>query len=136
MRVVLVIGLPASGKSTWARIEAARLRNRGHAAQVLDDPVSMEDVQRDVALALSQGAHSLFVVDPNLCRSPIRDAAVDWFKRQALAVECVFFANEPEQCLRNAMARSHDAKPVRSDVLSLSRVYFPEGDLLPVFGSR
>lgn len=133
MRVVLVIGLPGSGKSTWAKTEAQKLRDRDLSCRVIDDPVSLENVEQEVVVAREQCVHTFFVVDPVFCRSPVRDAAASWFERMGLTVEFVFFANDPESALRNSRAPEREAKSVRADVLALSRVYTPGPRPLPVW---
>jgi adenylate kinase family enzyme len=129
MRVVLVIGLPASGKTTWAHTQVARLRALGVDARLLDDPRSAEEL----AASLDQECHLLFITDPHLCMQGVGSAAARRLEAQGHEVTLVFFANDPERCLVNA-ARRPD-KSVARFIVQLAESYqLPDGVVgLPVY---
>lgn len=101
MNVMLVVGLPASGKTHWAKKEVAQLRAVGAMAGLLDDPRTQDQLTE----ALSQPGHTLFVTDPYLCLPEARKAANEILTSAGHRVFTVFFANDPAQCLVNAGRR-------------------------------
>lgn len=129
MRVVLVIGLPASGKTTWARTQVARLQALGVDARLLDDPRSAEEL----AAGLEQGCQLLFITDPHLCAPGVGCAAERRLSTQGHEVTSVFFANDPERCLVNAARRPE--KSVARFIVQLAKSYqLPDGVVgLPVY---
>lgn len=111
MRVTLVAGLPASGKTTMLRGLAS------------DGAVCVDDIS-DLGALPAQRVPWFAVSDVNFCRPGVRAAAEAEIGRRygAVEVEWVFFANDPRQCLVNAAARN-DGRDVAADIHVLSRVY-------------
>ncbi len=133
MKLVLVVGLPASGKSWWARQQATAARARGRVEHVLDDPRIFSEVREALARARSEKAQSLYIVDPAFC-----DASVLQVARRQLALEpdlrvCeVFFQNDLVQCEANAVRRGLQEKSVLGALQRWSAVYRPPSNAMPV----
>jgi len=117
MKVVLVIGLPASGKTHWAKRQVAQLLALGVTARLLDDPRTQEQLSE----GLARPAHVLFITDPYLCQSVARNAACQILTAAGHQVEYVFFERDPEQCQANARLRP--GKPVAKFIAQLAESY-------------
>ena len=126
MKVILIAGLPGSGKSCHALTLA---RQYGvPTTLVLDDPKTSDEIQEALA---RPGLETLIITDPMLCRSDIRDAALVLLDGHS--IEFVYFANDTEQCLRNASGRS--SKEVSGLIRHLSGLYEipPHAIQIPVY---
>ena len=84
MKVVLVIGLPGSGKTCWAQSELSRLAMLGQVARLLDDPRSLDEVSSTLELARKGRCDAVYVVDQALCRLPVREQAKAWLRGQGI----------------------------------------------------
>lgn len=115
MRVTLVIGLPASGKSTWARAQYP-------SATILDDPKELGEVDR----AMSEMPAHLVIIDQNLC-DPFVERAASEILDEIAEVDKVYFENDVEACFNNARARleREPEKTVEGQITQLSRLYDP-----------
>jgi adenylate kinase family enzyme len=106
--LMLVVGLPGSGKSTWCRAVAART-----GAQLVDDFKSRApDLVfgnslkiPDIVEALAAGRRCI-VADIDLTRADARRDAANWLARRFPQIEplWVFFDNAPERCRLNVLA--------------------------------
>jgi hypothetical protein len=132
MRIVLVVGLPASGKTTWARAEAERLFRSGQRSLVVDDPRDATELHNVLRTAAAEGVAHAFVVDPHLCDARLRQAAHAQVARYGV-VEEVFFRNDPEQCLENARRKDRGAKSVDGAIRRWSLGYQPPANAKAVF---
>lgn len=124
-RIIIIVGLPASGKTTYAKHIASQL----FGCVLIDDPKSWDAVQNHV-----MGSHGLIVLtDPYLCFACNRNVAEERFKDLGFDVEWVFFENNPEQCLRNS--RKRETKSVERDIVWFSENYtIPLGvECVPVY---
>ena len=130
--VTLVVGLPGSGKTTWARAQVARAAQAGLNAQLLDDPRDAVSLVAAVEQARAQRVDHLFIVDPHLCGASALAAAKAWFERHDLAMEVVHFANDPEQCVRNAASSDRQGKAVANAIRMWSRQYMPPASPPPL----
>ena len=101
MKAILIIGLPASGKSTY--IEEIR-----QGAEVLDDFVG-RDLPR---------VERLIIADPYLCKERIRLAMKSALELMGYSVEEIFYENNPEQCHINAETRPDKKVDGLIDILS------------------
>src|SRR5947199_95922 len=106
--LMLVVGLPGSGKSTWCRAVASWT-----GALLIDDFKSHAPdlVFRnalkipDLAQAVTSGRRCI-VADIDFTRTDARTEAADWLASQFPHIEplWVFFANDPERCRTNVLA--------------------------------
>jgi hypothetical protein len=121
----LIMGLPASGKSTYM---AAAARSRPGPVVVIDDP---KDFYADVVFRIVPGAMHL-IADCHLCIPEVRKSAEVRLRGAELMCEFryTYFSNEPEQCLKNLAARmaAGDLRTAESMIRQLSPLYvIPEG---------
>ena len=129
--IVLVVGLPGSGKSIFARQLA---QAQGYVW--LDDPsVTLTREQLVERLqALNASAKGLCISDPLLCYAHNQEAAKEVLAQccpQAL-LEWVHFENDPQQCLANAQARNV-ARSVQAFIQEATKQYRPPASALPVY---
>jgi hypothetical protein len=110
MRISLLVGLPGSGKSSLAKTLGADV--------VVDDPMDPREV-------LGLACAHLLIVDQSLCDPDSFEAATALLAAEYpnAKLSALFFANDPQQCLRNA-ARRPD-KIVDGRISMLSAVYAP-----------
>lgn len=137
MEVVLVVGLPASGKSTWASEQVRQAATRGQRHGVLDDPASPQELEDGIRQARDSGVSCLYIVDPRLCEeSTLRLALHHLEQAYGVTAKTVFFANDPGQCALNAKNRGLADKPVLASIRRWSEKYAPPEDVLAVYRSH
>ncbi len=122
MKFFLVAGLPASGKSTWAK-------EQHPGANFVDDPKGLGDIVLDETKVFT------YIVDPFFCLSHIRQQAetILFDNYPGCDIQWIFFENNPVQCLVNAKNRTD--KKVDNFIEFLSKRYNIPGDsiILPVW---
>lgn len=118
-RARVVVGLPGSGKTHYAR-------SLGHEWTLIDDPESPADLPDDFA-------HDVVITSPHFCREVSYQFILNEIQTRwpGITVETVFFANDPDACLLNAATRPH--KPVSEFIRFLSKDYDPPADAMPVW---
>ena len=113
MKITLVIGLPASGKTTYAKKLGGFL---------IDDPKHLDE--------LPDVCEHLVIVDPFFCILHILDNAI--FKLKEKYGECditkIYFENDPDQCCNNADSR--EEKHVKRFIKAVSFEYEPDNSCL------
>ena len=121
--VVLLIGLPGSGKTTLAQ---TKFVPQGY--YLVDDPRSLETVKE----ALEQH-DKVVITDPLLTDPGAREAALSWFGLRGCQVSCIYFDNNPERATANLKLREDGRGPI--NVKAMSRFYtIPEdGVVVPVY---
>ena len=141
--LMLVAGLPGSGKSTWCRGVAART-----GAVLIDDFKSdAPDLVFRNALKLPRLARavaagrSCIVADIDFTRTDARTDAVGWLASQFPHIEplWVFFTNDPERCRANVLADTSRNTPARlREIESRAQIYkIPSNArVLPVWAPR
>lgn len=119
MKITLVIGLPASGKTTYAKRLGGFL---------IDDPKHLDE--------LPDVCEHLVIVDPFFCILHILDTAVSTLKSKYGEVEItkIYFENDPEQCCKNAELR--EERHVTRFIKAVSLEYEPDVSclVLPCYG--
>ncbi len=100
---LLIAGLPASGKTTWANSHQWL-----YVASVIDDPKSLSDF--DVYI---QRKLNVIVTDPHLCRAEVRETAEKFWRQNGYDVKFIFFENNEAQCREN-LARRNDGRIIGS----------------------
>lgn len=106
-RVVLAIGLPGSGKSTWFRQQGITPLSSDELRVLLADDVNEQRYQVQIFAALQHllevrldlGRPVTYVDATNLVREH-RKPFLDIAKRRFCSVDAVFFKVSPEECLR------------------------------------
>ena len=123
-KIILVIGLPASGKTTWSK-KYAHENN----FILIDDPKSFEN---DILPYLKQDKN-LIITDPHLCNKKVLDKAIEKILSiKDCIIEKVFFENDKDKALKNALTRKD--KKVESFIKELSKIYDPERIDLKIYG--
>lgn len=95
MKFVLVTGYPGSGKTTWARKQSEK-----------ENASLMDDLKlRNIPYRLHDGDY--FITNPNMCDRKFRERYIERLMELYPDSEIVmiFFENEPEICLKNAVER-------------------------------
>lgn len=121
-KVTLIVGLPASGKTTLA--EHLAKENQGI---VIDDPQHFALILKAME---SNPQVPLFIADPMLCFATARESARKKLEELGCEVEWIFFENNPDQCQINATTRSN--KPVKKDIHYLSQKYQIPDNIKPI----
>jgi hypothetical protein len=99
-KIVMVIGLPGSGKTEYVK------QNQAANTVVIDDPKKIGDLH----ISYDKSLDTLVIVDHNLCDKKVRDIAkamlTDYYGD--VTFEYAFFENDPEQCIINDRLRGRD----------------------------
>ena len=108
MKALVIVGLPASGKSTY--IETIQ-----HLYNAVYDDIycEIEKISYD----------SIIISHPDFCKDNIRGEVKRRLETKGYSVEFLFFANNPKQCLKNAKRREN--KDVDGYIRYLSGFYNP-----------
>ena len=131
MKIVFVVGLPGSGKTTWANQHVGN-------NVLVDDPLSWVEVEKGFTLALER-QHDLWIVDPHLCNPQTYQRAQELL--QALGVsyqatvlfETIYFANDLSSCLVNIRGRQGEKTTSKHDARLMALSYAPKGQVLSVY---
>lgn len=138
MHIVLVIGLPASGKTAWAQKQLFALRDAGLETRMVDNPYEIQEVDEALSWVGVRGSapRVLFVVDPHLCDPATLALAQEMLRDKAPGAtqHIVCFENDAAQCKRNLrLQRLGEPDPaVLAAIEQLSLRYRPTGKKLPV----
>ena len=112
-KIVFIIGLPASGKTTLAgKLFSDYI--------LIDDPKHLQDILKE-----EYKNKNIVLVDPNLCIQKNLMNAKTKLKDYYQNVEFseIYFENNPEQCLINA--KNRNSCNVQTDIKILTRFYNP-----------
>jgi len=109
--VLLIVGLPGSGKTSWA---IQNMCNKNY--HLIDDPKSID---LDIKPFLGS---DLIVCDPHLCNKKTLNYCIDYFKSNNYDVKVLYFDNNKEQALINSKKRN---KKVVKFIDIMSRIYNP-----------
>ncbi len=123
MKFVLIVGLPGSGKTFLGK----DLVEGSQQARFFDDPSSY-DFLREIS-----SEELVVVADPFFCESQervsIEQAIKDKFP--GAMIEWIFFANDPDQCYQNLLAREYNL--VTGLLACLTERYDPPGEVRDVY---
>jgi predicted kinase len=112
MRLILMVGLPRSGKTTWARTtgwpivnpDSIRLALHGKRFYGPAEPMVWA-IAAVMVEALRLAGHAVIVVDATNVSAKRRD---EWERRYQGAVELKVIDTTPEECIRRARAEGDD----------------------------
>jgi len=118
MKIILIIGLPASGKTYYANTLGI---------PVIDDITSLDQLPN---------TGDFVITDPYFCNSIILNKAIDILRKKypSATISLKYFENDPVQAKHNAMERT-EFKQVSGFINYLSTIYNPPTDqhLIPVY---
>jgi predicted kinase len=124
--IVIIIGLPSSGKSTYAQhpkfgkcisFDDMFLHYRSPEAAV-------DDTNAHTLTDCLSKSRSIIINDPHLCNTSARQQLIGWLYEnsfQTPSIELIFFENNPEQCIKNS--RLNLDKPVDQYIRLLTNNY-------------
>jgi hypothetical protein len=115
MKVIMVAGLPGSGKTTWAK-------NRGDRSFLVDDPRETKELP-SLEFLTQKKYEEIVIVDPWFCLEFNRKNAEKIVKNAyGIEPEWVFFENDTENCFYNVMIRN-DGRMVLEFIKNISKKY-------------
>ena len=112
MKATLIIGLPGSGKTY--------LGNK-LSQNFIDDPKTKPVPSGD----------NLVIADPHLCLTKNLEAAITYLESLGYNVSCIYFENNPKQCIENVLARN-DGRQVLSTIDFYSKLYKVPENVVPL----
>ena len=127
--LIVIIGLPASGKSYLLNKFARHFTN----PTIFDDYSKHHSTTIELKAAIKRG-DDILISDPLFCISQNLDTLLDLFP-ETYSCDIRNFENNPEQCLINAKIRNQNGanKEVEGLIKLLSKNYNPTHELEPVF---
>ena len=128
INIILIVGLPGSGKSELSKMINRDNDNKYH---IIDDPKNFDT---DIKPYLDR---NLIITDPALCFEQNRESAIKYITSLVsdVKIDWIFFENDPESCLLNSKNRNiklvREGKPQRkvsAFIKNLNRFYtIPKG---------
>lgn len=116
-KIIAIVGLPASGKTTLAKTFSGNL---------VDDPKDLEEL-----LDLIRERKDLIIVsDPFLCIPNAREKLNSLISETTYLIEWIFFENNPDQCLINSKERLN--QKVDNDIYWFSSKYIIPANVKPI----
>lgn len=117
-QVIMVIGLPASGKSTYIK----HLQN-----YLLCDDFITTFFNGEVLKKISEG-HKVCLSDPRLCMMRVFEDVIRKIKPYTPTIKLILFENNPEKCIINSRTRNdkRDGQKMEQCILNYSKVYLLE----------
>lgn len=113
MRVIVLVGLPASGKSTWAEAQGTTVLSSDHVRELLSDDVTNQQIHGQVFGTMRyllrkrlELAAPLTIIDATNLRPKHRKPWIKVAKSLGAEVEAMFFDTPLEECQRRNAARS------------------------------
>lgn len=127
-RVIAIVGLPASGKTYYAR----QLETQNPGSILIDDPRNWEEIRTVIAGFKTK---TFIITDPWLCLDRNRVLAESKLNKLGFKVEWIFFENDPQACKANDYRRETNSI---SDISWFSSQYtIPENaKVIPVWKSQ
>jgi hypothetical protein len=130
VKIVMLIGLPGSGKTYKAETEYVP---KGYA--LIDDPTDVGLV-REIIQGCLMTDQNVVITDPHLCNAWHRADAIATIEKwvpDTVQVECVYFENDPLKASANVTHRKDGRGTFDMGVLSKG-YYIPDGvKTLPIW---
>jgi hypothetical protein len=121
-QIVLVVGLPGSGKTFFAHEHFPD-------ALIIDDPRD-----RESDLPSHDDFETLVITDPHLCRDEILKTAITILsvRYRVDRIAVTFFENDPVKAKANVKLRN-DGRKVEWFIDTLTKIYEPPHDAMPIW---
>lgn len=138
MKLILIAGLPGSGKTTYAKNLAEDLvrQNKPHA--LTSDPMDITVFKSDFE-KIQHDPEAIWIIEsPYLCRKHDQESLINYIRQNIVddieAIEWFMFENNAPQCIENSNNRK-DARDVLATINLFSRDYhFPtDSTIIPVW---
>lgn len=109
MKILLVVGLPCSGKTTFL--------NTLKDYYIIDDITDLSEIPQDSGINIA-------VSDVHFCMAQTLEKAKTYFKKSFpdYNIDVIYFENAPKKCINNYFYRN-DNRKVLSMINSLSKIY-------------
>lgn len=126
MKIIVVIGLPGSGKSFYCK----ELNLDFHGV-IVDD--NLVDSNKDIIINLIKDGRDFIYTDAMLCVPTVFNlfkTFIDSVKDEQgiKEIQYIYFENDPERCLINAASPTRQYKKVENFIRQISKEYIiPEG---------
>lgn len=125
-QVIAIVGLPASGKTTYAK---ELMSSDPEHFVLIDDPKNYTRDIENVLKSLPPDTTAI-ITDPHLCVTRLRETLVERFSRLGFEISWIFFENDPEACKKNYVRRHSREK--FADIRWFSSEYQVPSDVIPV----
>lgn len=141
MKLILIAGLPGSGKTTYAKQLRNELVSKGISCVLTTDPMHLSIFKDDYSKFAHTGDDVWIIESPYLCRKHDQDALIDYITKNIhfdiQDVKWIVFENNPIQCLANIEHRQ-DGRDVLPTIKLFSRDYhIPDSaQIIPVWSSQ
>lgn len=122
--IILIIGLPGSGKSYFLENEIPSTYFKVDDPNTLKEKYDFKKVNADL----------IAVADPLLSRKEVLENAIKYFNDifPEHEIKKVYFENNLEKCLNNIKHRD-DGRDIRATLNNLSKIYQPPEDALEIW---
>ena len=131
MKLIFIVGLPASGKTTFSN----KLKSEQSDLIIYDDYLSNSSyIMENVFKELSNDG-SICLIDPRLTDNNIYLRHVNRFLSiiDKKNITTYVFSNNEEQCIKNLLERSNNIKSIvekfKINIVSYSKIYDPQSEL-------
>lgn len=125
--VVVIVGLPGSGKTELAEREYVP---KGYLH--LEDPSTFLTL-KEVKEILKNSTRPYVITDAVLCYSGFRDRLIEIFEELSLTRKWIFFENDPTSAMENQISRGDNSERI-TNVWAMSQGYtIPSQNPLPVW---
>lgn len=121
MKAIIIVGLPASGKTTLANNLI-----KDNCFMLFDDVSVSEKLFSDMNDHI-KSQKDLVITDPYICLKNVQDVLKN--KLIGYDIEWIYFENDPNQCLINASFRD---KKVDGLIKNLSKQYYMPNQVVPM----
>ena len=125
MELILIAGLPGSGKTTLAENMAKNMTSQGISNLLISDPMNATLLLAQLDKCKKYTYKNLIFESTYLCDKSERTNLLEYLKKQGLSfaqIKWICFKNEPDRCYLNTSARN-DGRDVTETIRYMSKIY-------------